>query len=127
MDTTQTIILVSERTDQFGDFIDGLREDRNVILRIPGTAEEAVALARAEKSVLVVVDNQTRENSALGLVQRIIKANAFAYTAVLSDRSDEEFHHLSEGLGILAKLPICPGKAEAGRLLDQLRKLKQLS
>jgi hypothetical protein len=123
MDTKQTVILVSARKDQLGDFIEGLKEDRNITLRISGTAEEAIASVGGEKSVVVVVDNPTRDNSALGLVRRLIEVNAFAHTAVLSDRSDEEFHHLSEGLGILAKLPIRPGRVEAKRLLGQLRGL----
>ena len=38
--------------------------------------------------------------------------------AVISSLSPDEFHHLSEGLGVLAKLPPLPGRQDALDLAD---------
>ena len=40
--------------------------------------------------------------------------NAMVNTAVVSPLSDEEFHEVSEGLGILGRLPNEPGMSDAG-------------
>ncbi len=117
------IVLVSARKDQLADFVAGLQEDFDFSVRVTADPEEAAEWTRRAAPVLVVVDGQDRGDWALGLIRRLLAVNAFTHTAMLSDRSDDEFHHLSEGLGILARLPILPAREEARRLVERLRGL----
>jgi len=47
--------------------------------------------------------------------------------ASVSSLSPEDFHEASEGLGLMAQLPIQPGKEHAEELLQRLRYLKNLT
>jgi hypothetical protein len=49
--------------------------------------------------------------------------NAMVNTAVVSPLADEEFHEVSEGLGILSRLPKEPGESDAAELLCKLKKI----
>jgi hypothetical protein len=56
-------------------------------------------------------------------VPELLMVNAMVNTAVVSPLSDQEFHEASEGLGVLARLPLMPDKRDAARLLHKLRQL----
>jgi hypothetical protein len=53
----------------------------------------------------------------------LLSVDAFVHTAVLSDLDDTAFHDQSEGLGILCKLPILPGRQETRDLIERFRQM----
>ena len=61
----------------------------------------------------MIVDSGVTDTDPLDLVREIISANAMVNTAVVSALPDQEFHNTGEGLGILCRLPLEPGKKEA--------------
>ena len=77
-------------------------------------------MAEYHAPILIIVDEQVGALSGLDLVRRLMKVNAFLNTVVLSTMSHEDFHLLTEGLGILAKLSIQPGEKEADRIFELL-------
>lgn len=121
MPNTLSIILISERQNQLSDFTDTLQRDGEVDLIAVPTFEEAILMIARQDPALIVVDEQVGNLAGLDLVRRLIEVNAFINTAVFSALSEEEFHRHSEGLGILARLPIQPEKKDARRLLALLR------
>lgn len=116
-----SIILISERQNQLSDFINALQKDGEVDLLTAASFEEAILMIARQKPALIVVDEQVGNLAGLDLVRRLMEVNAFINTVVFSALSEEEFHRHSEGLGILARLPIQPDKKDARRLLDLLR------
>ena len=121
MPETLFIILISERQNQLSDFINALQKDGEVYILTAATFEEAIQMVARQVPALIVVDEQVGNLAGLDLVRLLMEVNAFINTAVFSALSEEEFHHHSEGLGILARLPIQPEKKDARRLLDLLR------
>ncbi len=70
---------------------------------------------------LVIIDDQLRDIPARDLVKRIVQANAFVNTAVVSGMPSDDFHEAFEGLGVLIQLPPRPGLTQAQGLLAALR------
>lgn len=123
MSNRQIILLVTSRADQLAAFEQALRSDANVELITIGTAEEAIDAAVRLVPVMAIVDQQVPGGEALGIVQRLLSVNAFIHTAVLTDMDEAVFHERSEGLGVLAGLPLRPDSADAADLLAKLREM----
>jgi len=85
--------------------------------------EQALAAAAESRPDLIVVDEQIRDMSAQSLLNRLLLWDAMVNTAVVSGRSEEDFHEFYEGLGIMAQLPLHPGRAEAEQLMRRLGEL----
>ncbi len=117
------ILIISERQEKLADFTKALEKDREVDLLTATAVEDAINMAEYHAPALIVVDEQVGDLSGVDLVRRLIGVNAFLNTAVLSASTDEDFHLRSEGLGILARLPIQPGDKDALRMLELLRSL----
>lgn len=115
------IVLVTARPEVFQPFVEGLSADPEVRLDHVPSASEALSIVYATTPDLVIVDSHLRDTDSLDLVRGMIRVNAMVNTAVASHLSDEDFHEKTEGLGILSRLPLEPGKAEARELLDKLR------
>jgi DNA-binding NarL/FixJ family response regulator len=118
-----TLLLVTSRPGQLHDLVQGIRSHPSVDLVIAAGLPEAVAALENAPPVLAIVDNRAGDATGLDVVRRLIKINAFVHTAVLSDADEEEFHHRSEGLGILTRLPLQPDSQDLLRLFDALRRL----
>jgi DNA-binding NtrC family response regulator len=123
MSKQQTILLVTTRPEQLSAFSAQLRADTSVLLRTSDSAEQALAAVGRQAPALVIVDHQVGDRPGLTLVRQLIQVNAFIHTAVLSELSEAAFHEASEGLGILAHLPMRPGPDDARALLDVLRQV----
>ena len=126
MGNPQIILLVTSRLDQLASFEKALRSDPAVELITIGTAEEAIDAAVRLVPVMAVVDQQVPGATALEIVQRLLSVNAFIHTAVLTDMDEALFHERSEGLGVLAGLPLRPDEKDAAGLLAKLREMAPL-
>ena len=127
MSKQRTILLVTTRPEQLSVFSAQLRADTGVLLRTSDSAEQALAAVGRQAPALAIVDHQVGDRPGLTLVRQLIQVNAFIHTAVFSELSEEAFHEASEGLGILAHLPMQPGPADASALLDTLRRIMSVS
>ncbi len=117
------IVLATGRPKALQAFAAALSSDPEVQLEqvVSGTATlEAV---RTSAPHLVIIDADLPDTAPLDLVQKLLMINALVNTAVVSPLSDEEFHEVSEGLGILGRLPDAPGRSDATDLLGKLRML----
>ena len=87
------------------------------------TSCSPLAAAHANDLHLVIIDSGLPDTTPYDLVQKLLTVNAMVNTAVVSPLSEEEFHEATEGLGILVRLPLQPGKDEAANLLRRLRRV----
>jgi DNA-binding response OmpR family regulator len=117
------ILLVSARQETIHFFAQGLASDPEVHLNQVASGAEALSSVRTAPPHLAVIDSELPDTEPLPLVQELLMVNAMVNTAVVSPLSDEEFHEGSEGLGILAHLPLMPGKNDAVELLNKLRQI----
>lgn len=114
------ILLASPRRDDLRAFADALAASASADIAFAATGAEALGEVSRQRPDLVVVDDRLDDMSGLDLIRKILAVDAFVQTAAMSDLTDGEFHHRSEGLGIWKRLPILPGPAEAAALLSGL-------
>lgn len=126
MPNTTMILLISVRGDHLIEFSDALQLKGEVSLTVATTFEAAVHQLADSQPALIVVDEEVGGLSGLDVVRRLMEVNAFIDTAVLSSMDEETFHQHSEGLGILARLPLQAGKQDAQRLLGLLRRSRPM-
>jgi DNA-binding response OmpR family regulator len=117
------ILLVSARQETIHPFAEGLSSDPEVRLEKVTSGAEALIAVRTASPHLAIIDSELPDSKPLSLVQELVMVNAMVNTAVISPLSDEEFHEASEGLGVLASLPLMPGKTDATELLRKLRQV----
>ena len=88
-----------------------------------------IALETASEAAidLVVTDEMLGDMSGLEFAGRLISVNPMINCASVSGLSPENFHDAGEGLGLMAQLPVQPGKEDANKLLRRLRQLKNLT
>ena len=115
------IILATVRPDAFRSFAEAMSKDQEVSLDLASSGAETVGIVRTHTPHLVIIDFELPDTESLSLVKELLAVNAFVNTAVVSSLSEQEFHDASEGLGVLARLPVNPGESEATELLEKLR------
>ncbi len=115
------ILLVTPRLDSLQGFAEALASDPGV--RLEHAASGAAALKTAGRAApqLAIIDTGLPDTTPLDLVQKLLMVNALINTAVVSELSEAQFHEASEGLGILGRLPVNPGRDEAAALLGKLK------
>ena len=121
------ILLATTRLDTTHPFVEALSADPQVQLDRTASAGEALEAVRSSAPHLVIIDHKLPDTEPLALVSEILLVNAMTNSAVITPLSEEEFHEASEGLGVLARLPLDPGRDDAVRLLSQLRKILGLA
>lgn len=114
------IIVATNRADELASFLGPLRamDGARVALAVDGAA--TLDLVRAEAPDFVIVDEGLADMQPFDLVLEIMKINAMVNTVAMSGLSDEDFHEASEGLGILACVPLLPGEADGAALAGKL-------
>ncbi len=72
---------------------------------------------------LLVVDENLSGIDGLKLIKEITNINPFINTALVSSLSPEDFHDVSEGLGIIMQLSSSPSQEEANILVERLNEI----
>ncbi len=75
---------------------------------------------------LVITDEQLGDMTGIEFADRLLSVNPRINCASVSGLSPDKFHDASEGLGLMAQLPVRPGKEDAEKLMQCLRYLKSL-
>lgn len=120
------ILLVGPEKNSFKDLNASFSENQITTLWTD-TAGKALALVAGKKIDLVIIHEQVPDMTAKKLVENLITLNAMMNCVVLSAMSDEDFHEAYEGLGVLMRFPLIPGKAEAKKLQDHLARISRIS
>lgn len=121
------LLLVSPEKDSLSGLASALVEHDDVDLLRAESGEAALGIASDTAIDLVAADEDLGDMTGLELAGRLLSVNPMINYASVSRLSPEKFHEASEGLGIMAQLPMQPGKEFAEPLLHQLRKIKNLT
>lgn len=111
-----SILLVTPRAQALAAFAEALGRDSGLSVAHAATWDEALAALMTAPPRFMVLDQGLAEGTPLELALKALMVNAMVNLAVVSPLGAEEFHEASEGLGILAPVPVNPAAAEGGTL-----------
>jgi DNA-binding response OmpR family regulator len=114
------IWIVTNRSAKFSPLVQALSSDNWGKTHWAENVEAAVSAASRSHPDLMIVDETIDGISGIEIARRLVLANAFVNLSVVSSLPEEEFHELSEGLGILVQLPQQPGQIDAETLKSAL-------
>ena len=120
------LLLVSPNKASLSGLASALVEHGDVDLSWAESGEKALDIASDTAIDLVVTDESLGDMTGLEFAGRLLSVNPMINCASVSRLSPESFHEVSEGLGMMAQLPIQPGKEDAEELLQHLRYLRGL-
>jgi CheY-like chemotaxis protein len=120
------LLLVSPNKASLSGLASALVEHGDVDLSWAESGEKALDIASDTAIDLVVTDEGLGDMTGLEFAGRLLSVNPMINCASVSRLSSGNFHEVSEGLGLMAQLPIQPSKEDAEKLLQRLRNLKSL-
>ncbi len=121
-----TIVFVAKDFSRFSVLVDRLKQEQDVELVPVATGAAGLEKLQGKRLDLVIVDEQLDDMSGIDFVKQFVNVNPLANTTIVGSLPDEEFHEVTEGLGVLMQLPSQPGKADAEKLLAVLEKISGL-
>ena len=121
------LLLVSLDKDSLSGLASALVEHGDVDLSWVGSGQSALEIASDTVIDLVVTDERLGDMTGLEFAARLLSVNPMINCASVSRLSSDNFHEVSEGLGLMAQLPVQPDKEHAEELLQRLRYLKSLT
>ena len=121
------LLLVVTDKDSFSGLASALAKHGDVDLFWAESGDNALDIVSNTTIDLVVTDEKLGDMTGLELANKLLAVNPMIYCTAVSHLSPEEFHKASEGLGLIAQLPVRPGKKQAEDLLQRLKDLKKLT
>ncbi len=120
------ILLVTSEREPFSEFATVLKKKDGVELFWAESGQIALKMLGNTPADLVVVDENMGDMTGIEFMKNLLAINPMINCAAVSPLSHEDFHEASEGLGVLAQLPVSPGKLDVENLLKRLNDLKNL-
>jgi len=121
------LLLVTPDKDSLSGLSSALVEHGDVDLSLAESGKTALDIASGTAIDLVVTDEKLGDMTGLEFAAILLSVNPMINCACVSRLSPEKLHEASEGLGLMAQLPIKPGKEHAEELLERLKYIKNLT
>ena len=119
-------LLVTPNREPFSEFASALGKHAEVELSWAESGQIALKMLGDFPVDLVVLDEELGDMTGIEFMKKLLSVNPMINCAAVSPLPHEEFHELTEGLGVLAQLPSRPGVQKAEDLLTRLNDLKKL-
>ncbi len=120
------LLLVTPDKESFREFTAALIKDDDVEMSWAATGQEGLTILSETPVDLVIVDDSVGDMPGIEFMKKLLSINPIINCAAVSPLPHKAFHEASEGLGVLAQLPVAPGKPDAENLLKRLKDLKIL-
>lgn len=117
------ILMISSDNHAFDDLAACMKMEIELDLSWAKSAKNALKIITDGHFDLVITDENLTDMTGIDLVKKIVSLKPMIHHAVVSRLSHDDFHAVSEGLGILVQLPPNPGLQHAQHLLKQTKKL----
>lgn len=121
------ILLVSPNKGSLSEMASAWAESGDVDLMWAKSGKMALGTASDTAIDLVVTDERLGDMTGLEFAGKLLAVNPMINCASVNHLPPEAFHEASEGLGLLAQLPVHPGKEHAEELLQRLKHIKSLT
>ena len=122
-----TLLLVSPDRDPLSQFASKLQEEEDVDLFWAESGQAALDRVAEGDIKLVVTDEHLGDMTGLELASKMLRIDPRVNCAAMSPLSPADFHEAGEGLGLMARLPVQPGREDAQVLLQHLRNIMGLT
>ena len=120
------LLLVSPDEASLSGLASALAEYGDVDFSWAESGEQALNVVSNTAIDLVITDERLGDMTGLEFADRLLSVNPRVNCAAVSQITPENFHDASVGLGLMAQLPVRPGKEDAEKLIQCLRHLKGL-
>jgi DNA-binding response OmpR family regulator len=120
------ILLVSKGSASLADLADELIKRKEFDVMQVKSGEEALSLVRENRADVVIAAEVLSDGLALPFVQELMRKHPLINCAMISSLPPEDFHELTEGLGLFMQLPINPGAEEADKMVQFLDSISAL-
>jgi len=121
------LLLVTPHKNTLLELALAMEKHDDVELTWTESGQKALNMLSETSVDLVVTDEELGDMTGLEFAEQLLRVNPMINSAVLSSLPSDEFHEASEGLGVLAQLPLRPAKKDAEKLLKGLKNLKDLT
>ncbi len=121
------ILLVSRERNTLSHMANVIAETEGIVIIWANTGANAWEMISYHPVELVIVDEYLDDMTGLEFAKSLVALNPFINCAIVSSLSPEDFHKVSEGLGLLAQLPKQPNRADAEELMGKLQKIQLLT
>jgi DNA-binding NtrC family response regulator len=121
------LLLVTSHKTAFSDFSRELITRNGVSVAWADSGADALSMVSEKRFDLVVTDEKLSDMPGLVFAKKLVTQDPMVNCAAVSPLPEEAFHEASEGLGLLAKLPLSPGKKDAQNLLERLLMIKGMT
>jgi len=121
------LLLVTPYRNSLLELASAMEKYDDVELTWTESGQKALDMLSETSMDLVVTDKELGDMTGLEFVEKLLRVNPMINSAVLSSLPSHEFHEASEGLGVLAQLPLRPAKTDAENLLKRVKNLKDLT
>ena len=115
------IAIITDDVEKYRVVVDSLDEHGDTWACYSSAGGTAAAGLCETPPDLIIVDETLTTIDGLALVRELLEKNAFFSIAVASDRPPDEFHEVSEGLGVVMQLGDPPGTDDVRKVMDYLR------
>jgi DNA-binding response OmpR family regulator len=120
------ILLVSKGSASLAGLADELIKRKEFDVMQVKSGEEALSLVRENRADVVIAAEVLSDGLALPFVQELMRKHPLINCAMISSLPPEDFHELTEGLGLFMQLPINPGAEEADKMVQFLDSISAL-
>ena len=98
------VLLVSTEKNSLAD-LKSVFEENGTRVKWAESCDTVLSMIKNEKFDLIITNETLSYISGIECIEKLILSDPFLNTAAVSSLSPDEFHELSEGLGILMQLP----------------------
>lgn len=121
------LLFVTPKKENLFDLASSLTAHGNVEVSWAESGEKALDMISGTSVDLMVADEELGDMTGLELANRLIRVSPMTNCALVSVLSPQEFHEVSEGLGIMMQLPIKSDSDYAEKLLNHLKEVRGLA
>ena len=120
-----TVLLATKDEPSFSGLASTLEQEKDLKLFWAESGQNALKILSSTTIDLVITDEHLKDMTGLELAEKIVAVNPMINCAAVSALPAEEFHEVSEGLGLLDQLPPKPGPKESEGLLKTIKAIKK--
>jgi len=111
---------------QLAPFFQRLAEITELHLMQAASGDEVLAAASAREADIVLIGTTLANAAPLEFAQTLAKRLPLVDSAIVSDLPADEFHEVTEGLGVFMQLPPVAVAGDAEVFYAKLQKIRQL-
>ncbi len=120
------ILLVSKTRANFEKLTRELNEYQENQISWVATSKEAMPIAINKEVDVIISDAELGDSDGLSFIKLIAQKCPLINSALVSSVTDDEFHEITEGLGVFMQLPDNPGNTDAEKIMQILQSINVL-